>query len=187
MTPVIETEQRSSNSLSAYGMARSTISGSPLSPSEQKKIDAYWRACKYLALGMIYLQDNPLLKEPLKPEHIKNRLLGPLGIEPRPGVHLHPSEPPDQEVRPGHDFHGGSWAWRAWRSGSGLSRGDLLRDLSRKERRRAWPARVLQTVFVSRRHRQSLHAGDSRLDPRRRRIGIRAFARLRRGFRQSLT
>ena len=56
--------------------------GSPLSPDELRKIDAYWRACKYLALGMIYLQDNPLLKEPLKPEQIKNRLLGHWGSSP---------------------------------------------------------------------------------------------------------
>jgi len=82
MTPVIETEHPSSDSLSAYGTARSSIGGSPLSPSELKKTDAYWRASNYLALGMIYLQDNPLLKEPLKPEHIKNRLLGHWGSSP---------------------------------------------------------------------------------------------------------
>jgi len=82
MTPVIETEQSSNDSLSAYGIARSTISGFPLSPSELKRTDAYWRACNYLALGMIYLQDNPLLREPLKPEHIKNRLLGHWGSSP---------------------------------------------------------------------------------------------------------
>jgi xylulose-5-phosphate/fructose-6-phosphate phosphoketolase len=45
-------------------------------------IDAYWRACNYLALGMIYLRDNPLFREPLKPEHIKNRLLGHWGSDP---------------------------------------------------------------------------------------------------------
>ena len=72
----------SSDSLSAYGPARSTASESPLSPAELRKTDAYWRACKYLALGMIYLQDNPLLREPLKPEHIKNRLLGHWGSSP---------------------------------------------------------------------------------------------------------
>ena len=54
----------------------------PLSPQLLTKIDAYWRACNYLAAGMIYLQDNPLLKEPLKPEHIKNRLLGHWGASP---------------------------------------------------------------------------------------------------------
>src|SRR5690349_15905805 len=82
MTTLTETEPRSSDSLSAYGIARSTIPGTPLSPAELQKTDAYWRACNYLALGMIYLQDNPLLKEPLKPEHIKNRLLGHWGSSP---------------------------------------------------------------------------------------------------------
>ncbi len=82
MTPVAEAVQAAPPSISAYGPARSTIEGSPLSAEELRKIDAYWRACKYLALGMIYLQGNPLLKEPLKPEHIKNRLLGHWGSSP---------------------------------------------------------------------------------------------------------
>ena len=70
------------DSLSAYGKARSTVSGSPLNAEELRKTHAYWRACNYLSLGMIYLQDNPLLREPLKPEHIKNRLLGHWGSSP---------------------------------------------------------------------------------------------------------
>ena len=69
-------------SLSAEGKARSTVAGAPLSPDELSRIDAYWRACKYLALGMIYLQANPLLREPLKSEHIKSRLLGHWGSSP---------------------------------------------------------------------------------------------------------
>jgi len=69
-------------SLSAYGKARSTVSAAPLSADELRKTDAYWRACNYLSLGMIYLLDNPLLKEPLRPEHIKNRLLGHWGSSP---------------------------------------------------------------------------------------------------------
>jgi xylulose-5-phosphate/fructose-6-phosphate phosphoketolase len=73
---------KSPHALSAYGPARSTISGTPLSSEELRKIQAYWRACNYLMLGMIYLQDNPLLREPLKPEHIKNRLLGHWGASP---------------------------------------------------------------------------------------------------------
>jgi len=44
--------------------------------------DAWWRAANYLAVGMIYLQENPLLQEPLQPEHIKNRLLGHWGSSP---------------------------------------------------------------------------------------------------------
>jgi xylulose-5-phosphate/fructose-6-phosphate phosphoketolase len=54
----------------------------PLSDEELRKIDAYWRACHYLAVGMIYLRDNPLLKEPLQPEHVKHRLLGHWGASP---------------------------------------------------------------------------------------------------------
>ncbi len=55
---------------------------STLSPVELGQIDAYWRACNYLAAGMIYLQDNPLLRKPLRPAHIKNRLLGHWGTSP---------------------------------------------------------------------------------------------------------
>ena len=44
-------------------------------------IDAYWRAANYLSVGQIYLLDNPLLKEPLKLEHIKPRLLGHWGTD----------------------------------------------------------------------------------------------------------
>ena len=53
-----------------------------LTPEELPQIHAYWRACNYLAVGMIYLRDNPLLKEPLKSEHIKQRLLGHWGASP---------------------------------------------------------------------------------------------------------
>jgi xylulose-5-phosphate/fructose-6-phosphate phosphoketolase len=68
--------------LSPYGETRSTVSGKPLSPEELKSIDTCWRASDYLGLGMIYLVDNPLLSEPLRPEHIKNRLLGHWGSSP---------------------------------------------------------------------------------------------------------
>ena len=47
-----------------------------------QNIDAYWRAANYLTVGQIYLQDNPLLREPLRPEHIKPRLLGHWGTSP---------------------------------------------------------------------------------------------------------
>ncbi len=63
-------------------MAGTTEVLAPLSPEELRKIDAYWRACNYLSVGMIYLRGNPLLREPLKPEHIKNRLLGHWGSDP---------------------------------------------------------------------------------------------------------
>ncbi|HZI58210.1 MAG TPA: phosphoketolase family protein [Verrucomicrobiae bacterium] len=69
-------------SLSAYGKARSTVSGTPLNADELRKTEAYWRACNYLTLGMIYLQENPLLREPLKADQVKNRLLGHFGSSP---------------------------------------------------------------------------------------------------------
>src|SRR6516165_3577360 len=68
-------------SILAYGPARSTITGTPLSPEELELMDAYWRASLYLCLGMLYLQDNPLLREPLKIEHVKPRMLGHWGSD----------------------------------------------------------------------------------------------------------
>jgi xylulose-5-phosphate/fructose-6-phosphate phosphoketolase len=63
-------------------MAGETEAITPLSSDELNKINAYWRACNYLSAGMIYLRANPLLREPLRPEHIKNRLLGHWGSDP---------------------------------------------------------------------------------------------------------
>src|ERR1035441_8674114 len=54
----------------------------PLTSEELRKIDAYWRAANYLSVGQIYLYANPLLREPLKLEHIKPRLLGHFGTTP---------------------------------------------------------------------------------------------------------
>jgi xylulose-5-phosphate/fructose-6-phosphate phosphoketolase len=68
--------------LSPYGETRSTIEGKPLSAEDLRKTDIYWRACNYLSLGMIYLLENPVLAEPLRTEHIKNRLLGHWGSSP---------------------------------------------------------------------------------------------------------
>ena len=58
----------------------------PLSAEELSLIDAYWRAANYLSVGQIYLLSNPLLAEPLKPEHVKPRLLGHWGTT--PGLNL---------------------------------------------------------------------------------------------------
>src|SRR5512134_2575456 len=59
-----------------------TATADRMSAEELHNIDAYWRACNYLAAGMIYLRANPLLREPLKPEHVKLRLLGHWGSSP---------------------------------------------------------------------------------------------------------
>jgi len=60
----------------------SAIPAAPLTAEELRKMNAYWNACNYLCAGMLYLRANPLLREPLKPEHIKNRLLGHWGSDP---------------------------------------------------------------------------------------------------------
>src|SRR6516162_7436481 len=64
------------------GDGSKATTASPLSAAELRKMDAYWRASNYLSVGQIYLLDNPLLKEPLKREHIKPRLLGHWGTTP---------------------------------------------------------------------------------------------------------
>ncbi len=171
--------------INSFGPARSTVEGTPLSPEELRKIDAYWRACNYLALGMIYLRDNPLLREPLKPEHIKNRLLGHWGASPALSfIYTHLNRVISKYdldtifmAGPGHGAPGvlapvyleGTYS-------------EIYPDKSLDEE---GLLRVLQAVLLSRRHRQPLHPGNARLHPRRRRAGLRAVACLRRGLRQS--
>ncbi len=58
------------------------VQANPLSSDELRLIDAWWRAANYLSVGQIYLLDNPLLREPLLPEHVKPRLLGHWGTTP---------------------------------------------------------------------------------------------------------
>ena len=65
---------------------RLTDIAGPLDRDELTSIDAFWRAANYLAVGQIYLMTNPLLREPLRAEHIKPRLLGHFGTV--PGLNL---------------------------------------------------------------------------------------------------
>ena len=67
-------------------MTQTTALEGPLTAEELKLTDAYWRAANYLAVGQIYLTDNPLLREPLRLEHVKPRLLGHWGTA--PGLNL---------------------------------------------------------------------------------------------------
>jgi xylulose-5-phosphate/fructose-6-phosphate phosphoketolase len=62
--------------------AKEHAASGPLTAKELDVMNAYWRACNYLSVGMIYLQDNPLLREPLHVDHIKARLLGHWGASP---------------------------------------------------------------------------------------------------------
>ena len=54
----------------------------PLTAEEVRRMNAYWRAANYLSVGQIYLSDNPLLRESLKIDHVKRRLLGHCGTTP---------------------------------------------------------------------------------------------------------
>ena len=61
---------------------RADAAETPLTDRDVALMDAYWRACNYLSVGMIYLKDNPLLRQPLRAEHVKHRLLGHWGSSP---------------------------------------------------------------------------------------------------------
>ena len=63
-----------------------TLQTETLTAAAAQRLDAYWRAANYLSVGQIYLLDNPLLREPLAPEHVKPRLLGHFGTT--PGLNL---------------------------------------------------------------------------------------------------
>ena len=136
----------------------------PLSSKELQRMNAYWRACNYLAVGMIYLHDNPLLTEPLKMEHVKNRFLGHWGASPALSfvwAHLNRLiSKYDLDVI----FLAGPamarpecWARHIWRvptPKSSPTRAKTPRN-----------AEVLQAVLLPRAHRQPRHARNSGLYP----------------------
>ena len=102
----------------------------PLSAEELRKIDAYWRAANYLSVGQIYLYKNPLLREPLKLEHIKPRLLGHWGTTPGLNfIYVHFNrliKKLDLNVI----YITGPWTWRARHCGQHLSGRHVQRILS---------------------------------------------------------
>src|SRR5712692_6786076 len=66
----------------AARLAAESPIGGPLSPELLDRMHRYWQAANYLTIGQIYLQDNPLVREPLRADHIKPRLLGHWGTSP---------------------------------------------------------------------------------------------------------
>jgi xylulose-5-phosphate/fructose-6-phosphate phosphoketolase len=81
MAPVVNGGDVKVKSISPYGPARTTVYGRPLTEDEVRKTQDYFQASLYLCLGMLYLRQNPLLREPLKKEHLKARLLGHWGSD----------------------------------------------------------------------------------------------------------
>ena len=157
----------------------------PLSPELLNKMDAYWRAANYLSVGQIYLKDNPLLERPLTLDDVKPRLLGHWGTTPGLNfLYVHWNRI-IRERAPGHDLRHRSGPRRPGAGGEHLSRGLLLRDLPphRAESRRHQAS--LPPIQLALWNSQPRRAGDAGLDPRGRRAGLLAGARVRRGLRQS--
>ena len=177
--------RRARNALERHGTTTMTSrTKAPLSREMLTRMNAYWRAANYLSVGQIYLYDNPLLRKPLTPEHIKPRLLGHWGTTPGLNfiyVHLNRAH---RAARPEHDPSRRSWARRPGHRRQHLSRGHLQRAVSRGRTRRARHEAAVHAVLVSRRHSQPLRAGDAGLDQRRRRAGLQPGARLWRRVRQ---
>ncbi|HEX8033575.1 MAG TPA: hypothetical protein VF510_06995, partial [Ktedonobacterales bacterium] len=77
-----------SSAVAVEGQARlsreagAAVASGPLTADQLERMQRYWEAANYLTVGQIYLLDNPLLREPLRPEHIKPRLLGHWGTSP---------------------------------------------------------------------------------------------------------
>ena len=97
-----------------------------LAADELHLLDAYWRACNYLSLGMLYLCENPLLREPLKVEHLKKRLIGHWGSDPGQSfiwVHLNRLI---KKLRFEHDLHCGPRARSPGDPRERLSRRNIL-------------------------------------------------------------
>ena len=152
-----------------------------LTAATLEKMDAYWRACNYLSVGMIYLKDNPLLREPLTTEHVKHRLLGHWGASPALSfvwVHLNRLIVElDLDVvfvaGPGHGAPGVL--------GPAYLEGTYSEIYPDKSQDADGHAEVLQAVLVPRPHRQPRHARDPGLHPRRRGAWLQPVACLRHG------
>jgi xylulose-5-phosphate/fructose-6-phosphate phosphoketolase len=157
----------------------------PLTADEIRKMNAYWSACNYLSAGMLYLCSNPLLREPLKPEHIKNRLLGHWGSDPGQSfiwVHMN-------RLIKKYDLNTISISGPGHGAPATLSNSYLEGVYSEvypdKGQDVTGLQKILQAVFFPRRDRFALHAGDARIDSRGWGTGLFDFARVRGGLRQS--
>ena len=111
---------------------QSTVTGKPLSRSTLHGLERWWRAANYLSVGQIYLMGNPLLREPLLPEHVKPRLLGHWGTTPGLNfVYAHLNRAITR-ARPRHDVRHRPRARRSRAGGVGVpAGGHLQRGLPR--------------------------------------------------------
>ena len=153
----------------------------PLSADELRKTNAYWSAANYLSIGQIYLLDNPLLKEPLRHEHVKPRLLGHWGTTPGLNfVYAHFNRVIKRDdlnvlyvAGPGHG--GPGMVANTYLEGT---YSEIYSDISQDE---AGMKRLFKQFLVPRRHPLPRRPADARLDPRGGRAWVLAVPRLRRG------
>ena len=115
------------------------------------RMDAYWRAANYLSVGQIYLLDNPLLREPLEPRHVKPRLLGHWGTTPGQNFIYVAPESGDPSARPRHDLRLRPGSRRAGGRGANIYlEGTYSEVYPRHHAGRGGPEEALQAVLVSR-------------------------------------
>ncbi len=171
-------------SASRRAESEAVVSTTRLGGDELRLIDAYWRAANYLSVGQIYLLDNPLLRAPLLPEHVKPRLLGHWGTTPGLNfVYAHMNRAIRNwgldaiyVIGPGHG--GPAAVANAYLEGTYT---EVYPEITRDE---DGPREAVPAVLVPGRDPVARRAGDARLDPRGRRARLRALARLRGGVRQ---
>ena len=152
------------------------------SDDEVAALDAWWRANNYLTVGQIYLQGNPLLREPLAPEHIKPRLLGHWGTSPGLSfiyAHVsrlirHTGQQAIYLAGPGPRRPGAGGRRATWRA-------PTARSIPRSTQDEAGLLRLFRQFSSARRHPQPRVGDHARVDPRGRRARLRAGARVRRG------
>ena len=156
----------------------------PLDEETLRLVDAYWRAANYLSVGQIYLLANPLLREPLLPEHVKPRLLGHFGTTPGLNlvyVHLNRAI---RERNLERDLRHRAGARRPQPGGECVPRGHVLGALLGRRTRRGGAAEVVPPVLVSGRHPEPRRARGAGLDSRRRGARLCAGSRFRSRVRQ---
>ena len=159
--------------------------GAVLGATDLHSIDAYWRAANYCSVGQIYLLDNPLLREPLRAEHTKPRLMGHFGTT--PGLNLIYAHLNRVIVARDLDMiyvigpgHGGPGI-----VANSYLEGTYSECLPPHHPRRGGPPEALPSILLPGRHPQPRIPGDPGLDPRGRRTGLLPRPRLWGGLRQS--